>query len=103
MALGTSRDITPTAVGDAANMGKVEVSRAVSRLVTAGLVSNKKSPHDRREKLLRLTSKGTRTLEAITKESASFQRKLLAGLAPREAAAFRSTLEKLEAAAVSGE
>src|SRR3954468_7672151 len=100
MAMGTAGDVTPTAVAHAANMNKVDVSRASARLIAAKLLSGKKSPHDRREKLLRLTPQGRHVRAAITAKSADIQHELLAVLTPHEAAVFWAVLEKLRASVV---
>lgn len=79
------------------DMDKSKVSRAASRLESAGLITKKVDQNDRRLVELALTTKGQALIEEMAPIAETFQQKLLSNLAP-ETDLFRRQLEKLLAA-----
>lgn len=80
-------------------MDKMAVSRAVASLEEKGLVLRATDPDDRRVNALSLSPTGRAVFNRIAALALDYEDALLATLAPEEAAAFRSILEKLEARA----
>ncbi|WP_416896483.1 MAG: MarR family winged helix-turn-helix transcriptional regulator [Minwuia sp.] len=64
-------------------MDKVQVSRAVARLMAAGRLERRLSPDDRRRSTLRLTDAGEETYGRIVPLARDYERRLMDRL-PRE-------------------
>lgn len=97
--VGEFGDITATAVGQHARMGKVKVSRAVTNLAEAGLILRQASTRDRREALLALTPKGSTVYAELVPLAEAYARELTAGLTREEAATLDRVIGTLLAQA----
>lgn len=80
-------------------MDKARVSRALSRLMLMGLVSRKTHRNDKRQAVLRVTSKGRRVSARIEAVARSVQAALLATLSPSERANLQRALQKVQSCA----
>ncbi len=78
-------------------MDKAKVSRAVTRLVAAGLLARRPDKIDRRLITLAFTAKGRRTYEAIVPLALELERDLTAALGPGERETLDQALEKIQA------
>ncbi len=78
-------------------MDKAKVSRAVTRLVAAGLLARRPDETDRRLITLSFTAKGRRTYEAIVPLALALEQELTAMLQPGERRTLDRILDKLRA------
>ncbi|PIV75218.1 MAG: MarR family transcriptional regulator [Rhodobacteraceae bacterium CG17_big_fil_post_rev_8_21_14_2_50_65_11] len=78
-----------------ANLDKPRVSRAVSRLETAGLVEKTGSATDQRLLVISLSKRGRALLDRILPPAIAYEARLLAALSPADRAALDIILEKL--------
>ena len=76
-------------------MDKSKVSRAASRLETAGLIEKAEDPRDRRLVALSLTAAGRAVMAELVPLARDFERRLIARLAPDDRAALERILEHL--------
>ncbi len=97
--LGRFEPLAANAVAARTAMDKVRVSRAVARLLRAGLVARATDRHDRRRSVLRLSARGLAIYAAIVPLALAVEAKLLAALRPAERAALDRLLAKLQARA----
>jgi DNA-binding MarR family transcriptional regulator len=83
---------------------KAPISRAIARLMAAGLVRREADPKDKRRIMLALTPKGRATHDRILPVALEREAKLLAALTPDEIDEFRRILKKLrrQAATLDG-
>jgi DNA-binding MarR family transcriptional regulator len=83
---------------------KAPISRAIARLIAAGLVKREADSTDRRRIQLALTPKGRATHDRILPVALEREEKLLAALTPDEVDQFRRLLKKLrrQAATLDG-
>ncbi|HET8728079.1 MAG TPA: MarR family winged helix-turn-helix transcriptional regulator [Alphaproteobacteria bacterium] len=83
---------------------KAPISRAIARLMAAGMVKREADPRDKRRILLALAPKGRATHDRILPIALEREQKLLAALTPDEADEFRRILKKLrrQAATLDG-
>jgi len=83
---------------------KAPISRAVARLMAAGLVKREGDPRDKRRILLALTTKGRQTHDRILPVALEREDKLLSVLSADEIEEFRRILIKLrrQAATLDG-
>lgn len=82
-------------------MDKVQVSRAIARMVQAGLVSRDTDSSDRRRSALALTAKGRAVYREIVPAALRYEAELLASLDAAETATLDRLLAKLHAAAMA--
>lgn len=73
------------------------LSRLISRMVRAGLLSRGRAEEDRREIAVSLTPKGRRTTQAIIPVARRYERITLAGFRPAEEAALKDLLVRVYA------
>ena len=78
-------------------MDKAKVSRAVTRLAAAGLLSRKPDPTDQRLIQLAFTKKGRKVYDAIVPRARALERELTEALAPGERTVLERVLVKLHA------
>ena len=97
--LGRFGPLSANGVAEKTQMDKVRVSRAVARLVSAGRVSRRVDPADRRRTVLALTAAGRAIHREIVPHARGVEARLLAGLAPAERAQLDRLVAKLEARA----
>lgn len=91
--------ITQQEIGLRTRMDKVTVSRATIALAVRGLLSRNKNPADRRSRLLGLTAAGRRLYAAIAPKALELERAVFGQFSAAELAAFRSFLQRIDAAA----
>lgn len=89
--LGRFAPASSQEVSDRTAMDKAKVSRALQRLILAGLVARRSNPADQRQNVLALTRKGRATYARIIPEALALERELTAVLAPGE----REVLDRL--------
>jgi DNA-binding MarR family transcriptional regulator len=99
--LGRFGPLSAIGVGEKTQMDKVRVSRAVARLVSAGRVSRRVDPADRRRSVLALTASGRAIHREIVPHAQGVEATLLAGLSASERAALDNLLGRLEARAAT--
>jgi len=80
-------------------MDKVTVSRASIALAARGFVSRDENPADRRSRLLSLTPAGRRLYAAIAPKALQLERAVFGQFSVAELTAFRSFLQRVDAAA----
>jgi len=97
--VGRYPGVTATEVAERAEMDKVAVSRAVSRLLEDGRLARRDNQADRRAKQLFLSDEGQAIYETIAPAALRFERDLLQALEPEERRQFERSLERLAAAA----
>jgi DNA-binding MarR family transcriptional regulator len=93
--------ITQQEIGMRTRMDKVTVSRATIALAARGCVSRRKNPADRRARLLGLTAAGRRLYAAIAPRALELERTVFGQFSAAELAAFRSLLQRVDAAAAA--
>ncbi|MBL8671458.1 MAG: MarR family transcriptional regulator [Alphaproteobacteria bacterium] len=94
--LGRFAPLSSNEVCERTSMDKAKVSRAIARMVAAGLVS--RAPHARDQRLvsLALAAEGRRVYEQIVPLARDWERALVAGIAPADRAALLRLLALLE-------
>jgi DNA-binding MarR family transcriptional regulator len=100
--LGRFPAIPASQVVERSAMDKVAISRAVRRLIDAGLVLREADDSDRRAKPLKLSEAGQGVHAAIAPAALDYERRLLAALSPNEQAALNALIDKLEAVSRAG-
>lgn len=75
------------------NLEKSRVSRAVTRMESAGFVAKRTGAKDARLVEIGLTRKGAETLDAILPSAVKVEQRLLAGLTPSQRACFAEVME----------
>ena len=83
---------------------KAPISRAIARLMEAGMVKREADPKDKRRIMLALTPKGRQTHDRILPIALEREERLLEALTPEEIDEFRRILKKLrrQAATLDG-
>jgi DNA-binding MarR family transcriptional regulator len=94
--LGLDAPLSANGVCERTRMDKVQVSRAVSRLLEKGLLSRKLADDDRRRSVLSLSAKGRRVYGDIAPLTAEWEARLLDALSPAELSAIDSLVTKLQ-------
>ena len=95
--LGGEQPLAANEVGERASMDKVQVSRAVARLVSSGLVIRHQDKVARRRSSLRLSAKGSRLLGKLVPAAEAQAATVLEALSERERGQFDRMLGKLHA------
>lgn len=99
--LGRFPGLTAAEVTERTAMDKVQVSRAVARLMTAGRIEQKAVDGDRRARHLFLSAAGQLDHGAIVPLAREMERQLAATLTPAERSQLDGILDKLLAASAS--
>ncbi len=94
--LGSFQPLSSNGICDKTQMDKAKVSRAVARLLEAGLLKKAINPEDQRLLLLTLSHKGQSVYEAIIPRARALEATLTEGLGARERAALLELLTRLE-------
>ncbi len=94
--LGNYQPLSANDICDRANMDKVQVSRALAKLVENGLVIRNQNRNDRRRSRLRLSAKGKRIYEKIIPLAKSWEAKLLSALTDAEQQQLDRIILKLQ-------
>jgi len=97
--LGLGKSFCANDVCGMTAMDKVQVSRAITRLINAGLVARAPDDHDRRRANLDLTAKGDQVYRDIVPEALTVEAHLLSALSPDEVRSLDLLLQKLQARA----
>lgn len=77
------------------SMDKVKVSRAVARMLDAGLITRETDPRDNRASILRLSPRGRRVYDRIAALALAWERDFLAPLSPDEVMKLEDMLARL--------
>lgn len=93
--LAQEAPLTAVALAERTSMDKVQVSRAVARLIAAGRVARETDPKDRRRAPLRLTPAGRALYRRIVPLAKARERQLTSALTPAEQRALDRIIEKL--------
>jgi len=94
--LGNYQPLSANDICDKANMDKVQVSRALAKLVERGLVIRNTNREDRRRSRLRLSAKGKRMYEKIVPLAKSWESKFLSALTNDEQQQLDAIITKLQ-------
>ena len=97
--LGMAAPLSANEVAEKTRMDKVQVSRAVARLLEAGRLERDTDSADRRRSHLRLSKKGERDHNRIAPMALAAEARLLGGLSETELRQFEGLLTKLQSAA----
>ena len=88
--------MTAGEVAERSSMDKVKVSRAIARLVAAGLVVKEPDNEDRRRGMLVLSPEGERVFTEIVPMALGWEKRLLDGLSAEERETLTGVLNKLQ-------
>ncbi|AKH19775.1 MarR family winged helix-turn-helix transcriptional regulator [Sedimenticola thiotaurini] len=94
--LGDRQPLSANEIGAHVNLDKVQISRALNKLIDKGLVLRTLDKVDKRKSSLRLSRKGHRLYEKIVPIALERERQLLAALNRQEQAQLNRILDKLE-------
>ncbi len=94
-ALGNNQPLSANGVCERTNMDKVQVSRAISRLLKKDLVTRAQDPEDRRRSSLRLSLRGEAIYREIVPAARAREAELLAALEEGELAQLGRLMSKL--------
>ncbi len=94
-ALGNDQPLTANEICRRTNMDKVQVSRAISRLLNRTLVARVQDTGDRRRWILRLTRTGEETYRDIVPAARAREAELLTVLSPAERRQLDGLIDKL--------
>ena len=94
--LGRYPGLSAAEVAERTAMDKVAVSRAVSRLASAGRLNRRMARTDRRRSELTLSAGGRRVYREVVPLAQAFERDLVAALNQREMGTLEALLKKLE-------
>lgn len=94
--LGDRPPLSANEIGSHVNLDKVQMSRALTKLINKGLVLRTLDKRDKRKSSLKLSRKGRQLYEKIVPIALERERQLLAVLNREERAQLDAILEKLE-------
>lgn len=97
--LGLAQPLTQTAVCARTRMDKVQVSRAVARLLEMGTIDRVVDDADRRRAHLRLSARGEAIYAQVAPATLAWETRLLAGFSAEERETLDALVSKLQAAA----
>ncbi|HEY1507185.1 MAG TPA: MarR family winged helix-turn-helix transcriptional regulator [Stellaceae bacterium] len=95
--LGQQGSMSANAVIAQTTMDKVRVSRAVAKLLKAGLITRDADPQDRRRAILNLTSAGLEIYRQIVPLVQEVESEIVSALSGTERAVLDNALAKIEA------
>jgi len=93
--LGERAAMTAKEIAEYSTLDKMQVSRAVARMLDAGLLARGDDPADRRQKILKLTAKGIALHDKIAPLALAREAFILSVLSPEERDAFDAAVDKL--------
>ena len=96
LGMDPDRPLTQTALCARTRMDKVQVSRAVKRLLDFGHIAREVDAADRRRAHLRLTESGRSVYGAVAPATLEWERELLSRLTPAEAAILDTVIARLQ-------
>ena len=91
-----ARPLTQTALCARTRMDKVQVSRAVKRLLDLGNIEREVDSADRRRAHLQLTAQGRAVYDDVAPATLAWERDLLSRLTPAEAAILDTVIARLQ-------
>ena len=94
-ALAAHGPIDKATIGGAVALDRTTIAVVVKNLEQRGLVTTRPSDHDRRAKLIKITSKGLNLVASVRTEVANAQERTVAPLAPKERAELLRLLGKI--------
>ncbi|MBK5951254.1 hypothetical protein CH339_11500 [Rhodobium orientis] len=94
-ALGERGAMTAREISDYSTLDKMQVSRAVNRMLAEKLVAGGLDAADRRRKILRLTKKGETLFGRISPLALARESFILSALTPEELRTFDKVVDKL--------
>lgn len=94
--LGMERSLTQKELCARTRMDKVQVSRAVRRLLDSGRVAREVDKADRRRAHLRLTGQGQAVYDEVAPATLAWERELLSRLTPAEVAILDTVVARLQ-------
>lgn len=97
--LAEGGEMTPLAIGRAARIDKISVSRAAAALVARGLIGQRANPEDGRSHLLSLTDAGQSLYAEVAPAALAMERELVASLSAEERSLLDQLLRRVETAA----
>jgi DNA-binding MarR family transcriptional regulator len=97
--LAEGHEMTPQAIGSAARIDKISVSRAAAALIARGLIVARDNPGDGRSHLLALTPEGRSLYAEIAPVALAMEADLLGSLSGEERAQLDGLLRRIETAA----
>jgi DNA-binding MarR family transcriptional regulator len=100
--LGRFPNLSANEVAERSAMDKVMVSRAVARLLRAGLLTRESDRRDRRRSVLTFTATGAAVYGRIVPLALAYQENLLAALSADEVAALDRLIAKLDRRVAAG-
>ena len=96
LGMAPDRPLTQTALCARTRMDKVQVSRAVKRLLESGRIVRETDSTDRRRAHLRLTAQGRAVYDDVAPATLAWERDLLSRLTPAEAAILDTVIARLQ-------
>ena len=97
--LAEGGEMTPQALGQAARIDKISVSRAAAALIERGLIVARNNPEDGRSHLLALTEDGLSLYAEIAPVALAMEAVLLNGFSDAERSLLDGLLRRIEGAA----
>jgi DNA-binding MarR family transcriptional regulator len=97
--LGKFGAMTASEICAISHVEKTKVSRSVSALEAAGMLSRARSPEDRRAEILALTEQGRAAFAELGELAKAFDRTLREMIGPEEVAVVDTVLRRLRATA----
>lgn len=99
--LGAEQPLSGNDVCRRTSMDKVQVSRVLTRMLSAGLVIRHRDEHDRRRSVLWLSEKGVAIYQAIVPLARAHEASILDALSPEERRQLDNLLRKLSTQAAT--
>ena len=96
LGMESDRPLTQKALCTRTRMDKVQVSRAVKRLLSLGYIQRDIDATDRRRAQLRLTGRGQAIYDEVAPATLEWERELLSRLTPAEAAILDTVIARLQ-------
>jgi MarR family transcriptional regulator, lower aerobic nicotinate degradation pathway regulator len=94
-ALAARGPMDKATIGGAVALDRTTIAVVVKNLEERGFVTTRPSDHDRRAKLIKITTKGLHLVSSVQTEVANAQERTVAPLAPRERAELLRLLGKI--------
>lgn len=95
--LGRHAPLSSNLIAERGRMDKAKVSRAVSRLLDAGMITRETDPRDNRLLILKLSTRGKRIYAKIAPLALAWEQELMDGLDDQDKKAINRILNKLSA------
>lgn len=92
---GRPYELNPTQLIQETMLSSAGMTKRLDRMAAAGLVERHPDPSDRRGTLVRLTSRGRKTIDAALPVHAANEARLLAGLTAQERRSLDALLRKV--------